>query len=93
MNVSLFTVRTGKLTLVKNRNDQYFISDIPAVVGGVLFAWAGGDGARGGVVDCDVELGRDTVELKPLLKGGGVKLSPDPRAPSLCAGCDSSGCD
>ena len=35
--------------------------------------------------------GTEGAELNPLVKGGGVKLSPDPRASSLCVGCDS-GC-
>ena len=62
---------------------------IPAVLGGVIFVCIGGDAARGGVVVWEVGSGRDEAELKTPAKGGGVKVSPDPRAASLWAGCDS----
>ena len=67
------------------------IVEVAAVVGGAIFVCTEGDGGGVGVL-CEVVFRRDTVELKTVLNGGGVKLSPDPRASSLCVGCDS-GCD
>ena len=37
--------------------------------------------------------GRFEVEFKSEANGGGVNVSPDPRTPSLCVGCDANGCD
>ena len=37
--------------------------------------------------------GRFEAEFKSEANGGGVNVSPDPRAPSLCVGCDVNGCD